>query len=363
MARTYPRLRRVAARWQAYIRSTGPPFRTFMVLSVIVAYGIAALGVVVGLLFTDKWLYGSLSIRFVMSTVIIPFLAIAFAFAIQIIALFKEADTRTVQRDQQSLFLAAMERAHATSMVSQVFFGHLLHEWDGAMKKLEDGVVTIQRDYWRVCGDLYELARRRVDCTSLEPIGYWDDASDRPPGSENQNDELLDYYEKQRVLINRGIEVRRTFILRSDDLQTQAQQEQLLRVVTKQLSKHHNFHVYYVWLDDFADPELKGILGSDFALIDGRVLMLGNISKTNQNVYNYDFYDLQAVGSNPELHKPALRMFGNPSAVTGVDPAPQLVLDKAKARKCVTDIPFLADPVFLAYKDAIEGHVRRLGYA
>jgi hypothetical protein len=301
---------------------------------------------VAGVLCADEWIQQSISTKFLLRITIIPFVSIAFAFGLQIISLFINAKEQEEKRKMEIKFLGAFDGCRGKSIIRRNFLGYLIDQWDMSMSNLSEGVITIQEDYWKVCSELYGLAKNTVECTSSVSINYW------YHGPE-ENLELLRYKEAQiRLLIKNGICVRRTFILNS--LAPSADTTTFLKVANIQL--HEGFCIYYTDLSS-EDPSLRQLLSSDFALIDDLVLMLGRQSDINQSVFYYDFFELVSSSTYPLKHKPALDLIHNTSVLfDGGKPIPKVVFH----RKRIDEFPLLFQPGYEEYRDSILPQARRL---
>ncbi|MBZ5497757.1 MAG: hypothetical protein LAP85_15245 [Acidobacteriia bacterium] len=330
------------------------PHQRFAVWSIVILYAIATLSFLGNILSADEWRTKYVSMWFLVTVILIPFVSIAFSCAIQIVTLFMDMRSRELQYSRQSQFMAALEQCRDSSVVSRAFLTYLLQDWAVCMAKLQNGVVTIQSNYWSVCANLYDFAHDSVECTSLVPLKYWDELN-----PIDSNKELLDYKDLQvRKLIAHGVKVKRTFILHKSDYSVREDCDRFLSIVTRQMTE--GFMIYFIIVDDFdLQPELKDALLKDFALIDDKILMLGRVSGLNQSVYHYDFFELQTIQKDPALFQPALRVFKNPNNVVAGD-RPELLI--ATHRKKIDQFEKLADASYLAEKQAIGQHITRLKY-
>lgn len=291
-------------------------FNTFTIVTTILLYAVAVVTLLAGVVGADEWRSSYVSTRFLVTVIIVPFLALIFSYTFQVIALFADFAAKAERVRQESKFLRTLDRSHAQSKTARLFFTHLLDEWVAGMERLEQGVVTVQANYWSVCSQLYEIAKGRVECTSLVPLEDW--ASAYNLQTEN---ELYGYLETQKShLLARGIPVRRTFLLSERDGAGGGDLRPFFDLATRQLGE--GFAVWFVDLTSISDPAIRATLMKDFALIDDQVVMLGRFSHTNQHVYNYDFYELPSAKHAPRLFEPAMELFKNPTEViAGASPS------------------------------------------
>lgn len=323
-------------RWRQNEQMAGTKRQRFEIISVVLLYSIAGLSFFVGAIYSNEWVHRAVSTTFLVTVVVVPLFSIAVAFGIQIIALLREAREREENHRQEAHFLAALDKCRGKSIVGRNFLGHLLDQWDVQMSKLSRGVVSVQEGYWSVCIELYGLAVKLVECTSSIPIDYWDD-----------NTELLKYKDIQKErLVNRGVCVRRTFIL--DSLTPSRELTKFLDIAISQL--HEGFYIYYIDLSAVRDDAIRQLLSTDFALIDDLILMLGRQSNMNKGVYYYDFFELALAGANVSEYEPALALMSNRAAFMEGSP-PQVHI--STHRKRLDELPLLNDKNYETHKLAI----------
>ncbi len=319
-------------------------------VTILLLYFVAATSFTVAVLGSSEWTSGAVSRVFLVAGVLIPFVTVAFAFAVQILSLSRDARDRQARLEQEVRFLGALHRCQGGPVIRRVFLAHLLDEWDVSMGKLQQGVITIQEKYWHVCSQLFDIARQSVECTSTVPLEYWD------INSPNKNEELLAYKELQRTTLvdPLGIPVSRTFILNdySDDSQVQL----FFDIAIRQLNE--GFRIYYVLLNE-CEEDLRSVLLSDLSLIDDTIFMLGRVVQSNRSVYCYEFFDLSSAGGNDKLFEPVLRLCSNPGDVRSGHP-PKLMV--TQHRKNVNEFPRLSEAKYLNEQKAIEALVQDLKY-
>jgi uncharacterized membrane protein (DUF485 family) len=223
--------------------------RSFEFWTTIVLYVIAILSFVVGISLSHEWIHNVIPAAFVTSVVVVPIVAITFAFLVQIISLMQDSEARLDRVRSESEFLSAIERCQRQSIIQQMFLGLLLKKWGSSLKSLNAGLITIQEGYWDVCADFHALARKCVECTSAVPLAYWE-----------KNDELKLYLQRQvNDLVSQRITVTRTFILGSK--WSKDEWEIFFRVVVSQLQQ--GFYVFYIALDDLGEDTNIAYLTSD----------------------------------------------------------------------------------------------------
>ena len=237
------------------------------------------------------------------------------------------------------MFLNALEKSLTGSLLLRQFLVHLLGQWRNDTDRLQQGIITVQRNYWKVCADIFRLATRVVECTSAVTLEYWNEASGEG------NSELLAYKKAQKErLINRGIPVRRTFLF--DSVTDETRMKTFLELALSQLNE--GFCVYYVDLSSINDKDHRTIANADFALLDSDIIMLGRLSGVNQGVYYYDFFDLKAIPGffqdteTSSLSSDFLRarqLFAKANAFGNVGGEPQLIIDSY--RKHIAEFPGL----------------------
>ena len=351
-------------RWFRRLRNNfTQSYRVFTIGSVILLYLIAAACFVANLLYSAEWTGSHISKGFLISVVLIPIVSTSLAFGLQVISLITESRLREERERFSSRFLVAIERSQIRSVIGKSFLVYLLEEWGSAMQRLGDGVITIQKDYWRVCSQLYELTHDEVDCTSMVPMGFWDNilsSSERPEDSADPNLELIQYKESQRQILIEGrkISVKRTFILKREELKSEKQIRQFLEIVCRQLSE--GFQIYYIWLDDYLeDQKIYSALAQDFSLIDNRILMLGTMWGMSKTAYLYTFYDLSSIRRNPMLFEPSLQLMANRNKVISGE-LPELVIQNI--RKRIDAIECLQQDTHNVYKTAIDSLIKSKKY-
>lgn len=320
-------------------------FASFEVVSTLLLYTFAALSLLFAVYFSAEWADGGVSNKFLLSGVIFPFVAVATAFGIQIVALLRFATRREQQARSEAKFLAGLDRCHEGSIIRRSFLGHLLDQWDAHMDNLSEGVITIQKNYWSVCAELYDLARERVECTSRVPLEWWEE--------DGGNKALLDYKREQiEKLINRKIPVRRTFVIeKMEEWDTR----KFLDIANAQLGE--GFCIYYVDLSEVPLGK-RGLLAADFGLIDDLVLMLGRQSAADRGVYFYDFFELGSSSTYPKKHRPALDLMSDSGSGFLATGHAKLLIEQYG--KSISEFPALNEPEHKTARDAIMSHVEAI---
>src|SRR5437773_11787745 len=137
----------VKSRLRKFLRVDLASHQRFVVWSTIVLYMAAAVSFLANVLGSEEWKTKFISTSFLVTCIVLPFLSIALAFGIQIIALFVDMRQRESEISRRADFLAALEQCRDSSVISGAFLMYLLQDWSASMAKLQNGIVTIQSNY------------------------------------------------------------------------------------------------------------------------------------------------------------------------------------------------------------------------
>ncbi len=336
-------------------------------LLIALTYFIAIASILIGIFLSKEFLLYEIPISFIIAVIIFPYILITVSFMIHIyninyenneqvllirqqLATEKESFENSKNRlVQESRFLTALEMSVRQTNVEKVFLGYLISEWEKNVENIINGVLILHKDYWLLSKDIYPYAQDKVEVTSVVPIESWDSTSPRA------DKELIDSKVHQKLLINKGIVVNRTFIFNKENYDSQPYYETLIKIVIEQLKE--GFHIYYINIDDYHEEDFGSkvsIVTADLALIDNRFIAIGNMSNINHNVYFYSFYDLGLLNNSDifdmTMFHPALELFDSPEKLQ----EGQASLKMEKYRKSIAQFPFKKEAEKLAIASLIK---------
>lgn len=340
-------------------------FSSITQISIFLLYFIAIVSFFTGIFTATNWSTNEFSKGFIAKNIILPFLAVSLSFAIQIISLVvnnkkitKLAEQNTEDIRDQSMFLSALENVTLGPGFRRVLLSKLVEEWSLNLKKLSKGIMTIHRNFWDVCTEVYEFSKNggEIETTSLLPISEW---------KENEN--LVKYNRYlQKLKKNNNVKISRTFIFEQQYLHNEFyinDTENLDKekvdfffdeIVSKQIEM--GFDLYYIILDDIEDEFVRSNLQTDFAMMDNSILMIGVYP--DQTVYSYEFYDLdclvgQTTSSDDSAFRLVRKVINNFYDVCD-GKTPELLIDSTdsstglKYRKRIEDFNLFGNPWKLA---------------